>query len=67
MTHMELAAGVGQHRTGIKLGFGLSGGIECAFGDTISVTGIPVCVGQFFNNSGEVAFLHDDSQKRWGR
>ncbi len=58
VTHVELAAGVGQHRAGVELGLGRAVRKGGVFGDAVDVARAPVGLGFGFDLVREVAFLH---------
>ena len=56
--HVQLSAGIRQHRAGVELGFGRAVHVGGVLGDAIGVARIPVGVGGCLDDGGLVAFLH---------
>jgi len=58
MAHVQLAAGVGQHRAGVKLLFRLALGIGGVLRHAVGIQGLPVGLGGGFYVKVLVFFLH---------
>src|SRR5690606_22697381 len=67
VTHVELAAGVGQHRAGVELGLGRAVRESGVFGDAVDVALAPVGLGFGFDLVRDVAFLHGSVWKMGGK
>ncbi|CPM65109.1 Uncharacterised protein [Bordetella pertussis] len=58
VSHVQLAAGVGQHGAGVELGFFRPVGVLGVLVHQIGIAGLPGLLGGCFDGVGLVAFLH---------